>query len=110
MGKAAGESVQVTLTPEEGYGARDDKNIRNVPLRKISEGKVGVGMQCQVRTRRAFRWRRSPPCAAITRPSILNHPLAGMQLHFEVEVLAVRDATPEEVTHGHLHEPGGHHG
>lgn len=38
-----------------------------------------------------------------------NHPLAGMTLHFEVEVLAVRDATKEEVTHGHAHDGNGHH-
>ena len=39
----------------------------------------------------------------------LNHPLAGMRLDFEAEVMAVRDATAEELTHGHVHAPGGHH-
>lgn len=39
----------------------------------------------------------------------LNHPLAGKDLHFSVEVLAVRTATPEEIAHGHVHGPGGHH-
>lgn len=37
-----------------------------------------------------------------------NHPLAGAVLHFDVEVLGVRDATPEEIAHGHAHGPGGH--
>ena len=39
----------------------------------------------------------------------INHPLAGKTLHFAVEVLAVRDATAEELNHGHVHGPGGHH-
>jgi FKBP-type peptidyl-prolyl cis-trans isomerase SlyD len=38
-----------------------------------------------------------------------NHPLAGMSLHFDVNVVAVRDATPEELEHGHVHGPGDHH-
>jgi len=39
----------------------------------------------------------------------LNHPLADETLHFDVEVMEVRDATEEELTHGHVHGPGGHH-
>ncbi|HYI78340.1 MAG TPA: peptidylprolyl isomerase, partial [Chryseolinea sp.] len=38
-----------------------------------------------------------------------NHPLAGVELNFAVEVMEVRNATPEEITHGHVHGPGGHH-
>ena len=38
-----------------------------------------------------------------------NHPLAGKDLEFDVELLDVRDATPEEIQHGHVHGPGGHH-
>ena len=38
-----------------------------------------------------------------------NHPLAGKDLEFDVELLDIRDATPEEISHGHVHGPGGHH-
>ena len=109
-GKAAGESVQVTLTPEEGYGIRDEKNVRNVPLRKLSEGKVTVGMQCKLRTREGVQIATVTAVRGDYATVDLNHPLAGMQLHFDVEVVAVRDATPEELTHGHIHGPGAHHG
>src|SRR3954452_20919270 len=112
-GKAAGDSVQVTLTPEGGYGTRDDKNVRNVPLRKLSEGsdkKVTVGTQCQLRTRDGIQMATVTSVRGDYATVDLNHPLAGMTLHFDVEVVAVRDATAEELTHGHIHEPGGHHG
>jgi FKBP-type peptidyl-prolyl cis-trans isomerase SlyD len=109
-GKAAGESVQVTLTPEQGYGLRDDKNLRNVPLRKISDKKVTVGMQVQLRTSEGAQIATVTAIRGDYATVDLNHPLAGMQLHFDVEVVAVREATPEELTHGHIHEPGGHHG
>jgi FKBP-type peptidyl-prolyl cis-trans isomerase SlyD len=109
-GKAVGETVQVILTPEEGYGLRDDKNVRNVPLRKLSEGKVTVGTQCQLRTRDGVQIATVTAVRGDYATVDLNHPLAGMRLHFDVEVVAVRDATPEELTHGHVHGPGGHHG
>ena len=112
-GKAAGESVQVTLTPEEGYGVRDDKNTRNVPLRKLSQGsdkKVTAGMQVQLRTSDGIQMATVTAVRGDYATVDLNHPLAGMKLHFDVEVVAVREATPEELTHGHIHEPGGHHG
>jgi FKBP-type peptidyl-prolyl cis-trans isomerase SlyD len=38
-----------------------------------------------------------------------NHPLSGVTLNFEVEIMEVRNATPEELSHGHVHGPGGHH-
>ena len=38
-----------------------------------------------------------------------NHPLAGMPLHFDIEVVDVRDASAEEIEHGHIHGAGGHH-
>jgi FKBP-type peptidyl-prolyl cis-trans isomerase SlyD len=38
-----------------------------------------------------------------------NHPLAGVTLNFDVKIVDVRDASPEELSHGHVHSPGGHH-
>jgi FKBP-type peptidyl-prolyl cis-trans isomerase SlyD len=108
-GKQAGETVQVTLSPAEGYGARDEGQVRNVPLRKLPEGKVTVGTRYRVQTP------EGPVAALVTAirgdfaTIDANHPLAGMTLHFEVTVIDVRDATEEEITHGHIHVPGEHH-
>jgi FKBP-type peptidyl-prolyl cis-trans isomerase SlyD len=109
-GKAAGQSIQVTLTPEEGYGLRDESDIRNVPLRKLSDGKAAVGMRCQIRTPDGVQIATVTAVRGDYATVDLNHPLAGMRLHFDVEVVAVREATPEELTHGHIHGAGGHHG
>jgi FKBP-type peptidyl-prolyl cis-trans isomerase SlyD len=108
-GKQAGDVVKVSLSPAEGYGVRDEKQIRKVPLRKLPAGKVSVGMRLRVQT-------EGGPIAALVTAIQgdyatidANHPLAGMNLHFEVNVTEVRDATAEELTHGHAHGPGGHH-
>jgi FKBP-type peptidyl-prolyl cis-trans isomerase SlyD len=110
-GKSTGDTVRVTLAPEEAYGQRDEKEIRNVPLRKISaDGKLGPGARCRIQTSEGFQLGIVTALRGDYATVDLNHPLAGMRLDFEVEVLAVRDATSEELTHGHVHGPGGHHG
>jgi FKBP-type peptidyl-prolyl cis-trans isomerase SlyD len=109
-GKAAGDTVRVTLAPEEAYGQRDDKEIRNVPLRKLSaDGKLGPGARVRVQAPGGFQLGVVQSLKGDYAMVDLNHPLAGMRLDFEVEVMAVRDATAEELTHGHVHAPGDHH-
>jgi FKBP-type peptidyl-prolyl cis-trans isomerase SlyD len=108
-GKSAGDEVKATVPPEEGYGERDDSNIRNVPRRKLPEGKIEPGMRLRLQTN------EGPVPALVTAVSgdyvtvDANHPLAGMTLHFDVTVVEVRDATAEELEHGHVHGPGDHH-
>jgi FKBP-type peptidyl-prolyl cis-trans isomerase SlyD len=108
-GKQAGDTISVSLSPEDGYGQRDERQIRNIPLRKLPAGKVEVGMQYQITTD------AGPMLALVTAVRgdyatiDANHPLAGMRLHFDVKVVEVRDATADELEHGHVHAPGGHH-
>ena len=108
-GKQAGDAISVSLAPEEAYGQRDERQIRNIPLRKLPAGKVEVGMQYQITTE------AGPMLALVTAlrgdyaTIDANHPLAGMRLHFDVKVVEVRDATKEELEHGHVHGPGEHH-
>jgi FKBP-type peptidyl-prolyl cis-trans isomerase SlyD len=107
-GKQPGDEVTATVTPAEGYGERDEKNFRNLPIRKM-QGKVQPGMQVRLQTD------QGPIAALVTAVNgdyatvDLNHPLAGMNLNFMVKVVEVRDATAEELEHGHVHSGGGHH-
>jgi FKBP-type peptidyl-prolyl cis-trans isomerase SlyD len=108
-GKQPGDEVKVKVSPEEGYGARDEANVRNVPRRRLPEGKIEPGMRMRLQTD------QGPITALVTavRGDYVtidaNHPLAGMTLHFDVKVVEVRDASAEELEHGHVHGPGGHH-
>ena len=107
-GKSVGDSIAVTLTPEEAYGPRDERFVRNTPIRKLPEKKAQIGMRYRVDTD------EGPLIFMITdikgdyATVDANHPLAGMTLHFDVKVVEVRDATEEELTHGHIHGPGAH--
>ncbi len=108
-GKSAGEEVKVTVSPEKGYGVREEDNVRNVPIRKLPEGRLLPGTTVQLNTNHG-------PVVAVIKALKgdyatldLNHPLAGKTLRFELEVVDVRDATEEELAHGHVHGPGGHH-
>lgn len=109
LGKKAGDELKVSLTAAEAYGHRDETRIRNVPARKLAEGKPRAGMRYRVDTE------GGPIAALVTAVKgdyatiNLNHPFAGMNLQFEVTVVGVREATAEEVEHGHVHSPGGGH-
>jgi FKBP-type peptidyl-prolyl cis-trans isomerase SlyD len=109
-GKAAGDKLEVTVAPEQGYGRRSDALVQIVPRNRFPEG-AGLAPGMQVRASGA-RGERLVTVVRVERDFVTvdaNHPLAGRTLHFSVEVAEVRKATHEEITHGHVHGPGGHH-
>jgi FKBP-type peptidyl-prolyl cis-trans isomerase SlyD len=112
QGKAEGERLDVALSPEEAYGPRDEKLVGKIPMRQLQvedKSKVAAGGRYRAWMADGFRVVR---VTAIEGDQVLidgNHPMAGMALHFAVEVLAVREATPQELAHGHVHGPGDHH-
>jgi FKBP-type peptidyl-prolyl cis-trans isomerase SlyD len=108
-GKSPGDTLDVTLTPEQAYGQRDEAAVRNVPRRKLPAGKVGVGTQFRMQTEDGILIGTVKALRGDYATVDLNHPLAGKTLHFAVNVVEVRDATEEELSHGHVHGPGGHH-
>jgi FKBP-type peptidyl-prolyl cis-trans isomerase SlyD len=108
-GKQAGDEIKVRLPPDEGYGVRDETNVRNVPIRKLPAGKIEPGMRLRVQTPDGYLLALVTEVRGDYATLDANHPLAGMTLHFEVKVVEVRDATDEEREHGHVHGPGGHH-
>ena len=109
-GKSGGNTVAVTLSPAEGYGNRNEALVQRVPKRALQgSGEIRKGMQFQARTDEGMRLFT---VIAIVGDMITldgNHPLADKTLHFDVEVVSVREATAEELEHGHVHGPGGHH-
>jgi len=109
-GKKPGERLQVKVPPAEAYGEYDHALVQKVPRRALKGvGDPRVGMRLQAQTP------QGPRAVTVTQVSgdlvtlDGNHPLAGKNLNFEVEVAAVRPATEEELAHGHVHGAGGHH-
>lgn len=107
-GKSVGDSFNVSVSPEEGYGRRDDSLVQNIPLRKLPEKKVQPGMRFRVMTDVGPRILTVISVSGDYAKVDANHPLADKTLHFDIKVVDVRDATDEEKTHGHVHGPHGH--
>ena len=111
-GKAVGDKISATVVPEKGYGVRNEENVHVVPLSGFQadgEEKLVEGMQVRVETNEGVS---IADVAKIDGEEVtldLNHPLADEILHFDVEVVDIREATKEELEHGHAHGPGGHH-
>jgi len=104
-GKSKGDKFKAVVTPEMGYGEFNKELLQRVPLDRFGDAKVEEGMQFQAGEHSVVTVRE------VTESEVLvdgNHPLAGITLNFEVEVTDVREATAEELSHGHVHGPGGH--
>lgn len=109
-GKAAGDKLKVTVPPEEAYGKLDAALIQQVPRRAFQGvAKIEPGM--------SFTTQGPQGMMRVTVTKVLgdmvtidgNHALAGETLTFDVEITDVRAASQEELDHGHIHGPGGHH-
>jgi len=108
-GKSAGDKLDVEVAPEQGYGRRDERLLQIVPRNKFAEvSELTPGMQVRASGPQGARL---VTVVRVERDFVTvdgNHPLAGRTLQFSVEVAEVRKATHEEVSHGHVHGPGGH--
>ncbi len=108
-GHVVGDTFNVTVEPSLAYGNYDDSRIQQIPQDQFQGvEQVEVGMQFHAQT--------SDGLSVVTVIDVQegtvtidgNHPLAGQTLTFDVEVTDVREATAEEIDHGHVHGPGGH--
>ena len=108
-GKKEGDKFNVTIPPEDAYGTRNDNLVRQVPRDAFKDVQdLQTGMRFQSKTEQGTE---IFTVAKIEDQHVTidgNHPLAGEALTFDVEITEVRDATPEELSHGHVHGPGGH--
>lgn len=110
-GKAAGDKFKVTVKPEEAYGEYIAEAVQEVPRANFQGvDNIEVGMQFQSQTDDGH-------VMLVTVKDVNNevvvvdgnHPLAGVELTFDVEIVEVRAATADEIAHGHAHGVGGHH-
>lgn len=110
-GRSVGDSLNVSVTPERGYGVRDETLIFDVPRKNLPEDlDPEIGMQLGMTSDEGETvpvWIRSVSADSVCLDA--NHELAGETLHFAVKVLGIRASTPEELAHGHVHGAGGHH-
>ncbi len=109
-GLSKGEKLKVTVAPADGYGERDDSMVQAVP-RSAFQGvdDIKPGMQFQAQSPDGIQLVTVVSVEGDEVTLDGNHPMAGITLIFDVEITDVRDATAEELDHGHVHGPGGHH-
>jgi FKBP-type peptidyl-prolyl cis-trans isomerase SlyD len=111
-GKATGDEVSVTVEPEEGYGNYDESLIIQVTKDKFQDpDNVQEGMQVQAQSQDGHTQILTVKSVDGDQVTLdANHPLAGQRLSFDVAVAEVREATQEEIDHGHVHDGSEQHG
>jgi FKBP-type peptidyl-prolyl cis-trans isomerase SlyD len=108
-GQDVGATIEVSVSPAEGYGEYDSRLVQNVPVRKLPKGKAKPGMRFQVDVGHGPQIYVVRSVRGDYAQLDGNHPLAGKNLHFQVKVVGLRAPTDEELEHGHVHGEGGHH-
>ena len=107
-GREAGETFKADVTAADAYGERRDGMTQRVPKKHFGDQKLAPGMQVVLNT--SF----GPRAVTIEKIGMsvvdvdLNHPMAGKDLQFDIEIVEVREASKEEIEHGHVHGDGGH--
>src|SRR3569833_255236 len=112
-GKQAGDRFSVTLSPEKAYGARRSDAVQRVSIKHVmtrgnKKETLQPGKVVQVNTHQGPRDVTVIKAGLKTVDVDTNHPFAGKTLSFDIEVVDVRDATTDELAHGHAHGAGGH--
>lgn len=110
-GKDIGAEFKIKISPEDGYGIRHVERTMKVPREELPPDlEPEIGMQL------AGEGKNGDPVplwvTEVTEQHVMldgNHPLAGQNLNFDVVIRGVREPTKEELAHGHVHGPGGHH-
>lgn len=112
-GKEAGDEFTATIAPEQAYGLRRDNAVQRVPIKHLHnadklKNNLKPGMLVHVNTNDGAKQATVVKAGRFNVDLDTNHPLAGITLTFEVKIEAVREATAEEIAHGHAHGVGGH--
>jgi len=114
-GRKKGDSFSADISAALAYGPRREDAVQRVPIKHLllpkasNKAKLSKGMQVKINTSEGPRDVSVVKVGKFNVDVDSNHPLAGKDLHFDVEVVDVREASAEELAHGHAHGPGGHH-
>jgi FKBP-type peptidyl-prolyl cis-trans isomerase SlyD len=110
LGKTVGEKFTVSIPAAEAYGVRDDSMVQQLPSNMFSGiDNIEVGMEFHAETEHGLQVVTVTNVEGDNVTIDGNHPLAGVDLTFDVEVADIRAASAEELEHGHAHGAGGHH-
>lgn len=108
-GKEAGNNLNFSLSSDQAYGPRNEELTQRIPTKHLRGAKKWkAGMMAEVDAKDGPRQVRIIKAGKFMADVDLNHPFAGKDLQFEIDVVDVREATAEEVAHKHAHGPGGH--
>ncbi|MFT7053892.1 MAG: FKBP-type peptidyl-prolyl cis-trans isomerase SlyD [Psychromonas sp.] len=108
VGKTVGDKLEVTLTPEQSYGQRREGALQRIPIKHLQGAKIWKpGMSAVVESNQGRQQVTIVKVGRFNADCDLNHPLAGKTLTFSIEIVALREATEEELSHGHVHTKGG---
>lgn len=109
-GKAAGEQIDITLEPEQAYGKRQEDSMQRIPLKHLQGAKKWrAGDVAMVESNQGRKQVTVVKVGKFNADCDINHPLAGKTLNFVIDIISVREAQPEEISHGHVHGNGGVH-
>jgi FKBP-type peptidyl-prolyl cis-trans isomerase SlyD len=107
-GREAGESFGVDVPAAEAYGEKREGLTQRIPKKHFGAQKLNPGMQVVLNTNFGPRAVTIQKVGMSVVDVDLNHPMAGKDLHFDIEIVDVREASKEEIEHGHVHGEGGH--
>ncbi|MBT1445852.1 peptidylprolyl isomerase [Shewanella sp. JM162201] len=109
-GKKVGDKFSVTLPASETYGERIENAEQRVSTKHLMGAKEWKpGMRAIVNTDQGQRQVTVVKVGKFMVTVDINHPLAGRELTFDLEIVSAREASAEEIAHGHAHGEGGHH-
>jgi FKBP-type peptidyl-prolyl cis-trans isomerase SlyD len=109
QGREAGEKFGVDVSAADAYGERRDGLSQRVPKKHFGNQRLVPGQRVVLQTNFGPRAVTIQKVGMSVVDVDLNHPMAGKDLHFDVEIVEVREASAEEIEHGHVHGDGGHH-
>ena len=108
-GREAGDSFKASVTAADAYGERRDGLSQRIPKKHFGGQKLEPGMQVVLNTNFGPRAVTIQKVGMSVVDVDLNHPMAGKDLQFDIEIVDVREASEDEIEHGHVHGEGGHH-